>query len=91
MVPITGGLMMQSITDEEYKQFRAEQKAQREAYRNNYPIFKTVTTRKPHVCENCGNTIPEHTQAKTWAVLIMTGYPLYFVTKYSHITCPREA
>jgi hypothetical protein len=78
---------MQSITDEQYNQFRTEQKAQREAYWENKNKPKLVTTRKPHICERCHQTIPEHTQAKTRAVLIVTGYPSYFIKKYSHVTC----
>ena len=81
---------MQSITDEEYKQFRAEQKAQRDAFweakRNN---LKTVTTRKPHVCAGCKVSIPVGAQARTCSSLSAynSNYYFGFTTKYFCLNC----
>ena len=79
---------MQSITDEEYKQFRAEQKAQRDAfYAAKLNNLKTVTTRKPHVCAAANLFLSGQKQGSVFFSPHDYNYYYGFTTKYFCLNC----
>ena len=89
---------MQSITDEEYKQFRTEQKAQREAYweAKHAATVKVVTVRKSHECCSCNLIILKGEKViaeKKWGNVSRSGWtPGFVVYHYCHRCRPvKEA
>lgn len=83
-------LTEQKITLEELKQFRLQQKAEKEAYINHLKKKNTVTTRKLHQCEKCNRIIPKGEQATTHTAIVnvsTNGWTPQFRTLYSHAKC----